>query len=263
MSDGQEKTTGQIGHSTASVEWGDMTQHKVDAYIVPEFTSEWSPRGVGGAVIRGGGSRGMEAYQKYIDANGDFDFGDVLLTPSGGGNAGYLLHIASVASGADNEFETIQTAVYNALQAAEKQGITSIVSPAPGTGVLGDLTGEQSARAVLSALHQHEQEGGAPIDFKVVIFRDPYSPEASEQDFAGYAKVINDKSYEYAEPEKGARGRDFGRWAAHMETETRLTQEYMENREGIEQKRAIDKVREKTAGHRIKARPDKVKKFGM
>lgn len=256
----EDKVSGKIGNAEISIEFGDMTAKKAGAYIVPEFTSEWSPRGVGGAVIQGGGFDGMQAYQKNIIANGPLEFGDVLVTKSGGGNAEILLHMASVDSGADKEMSVVQQSFYNALKAAEENGISTIVSPAPGTGIIGDLTGEQSAKAVMSAIQQHEEEGGATINVSFVIFRNPYSPEDAERDYEGYVNVLQSGSYENAVMEKGMREFDNAKWLLTIERDAQNVKDYLDGPH--KQQKTLNKVKGRDVP-KLKKDPSRIKKFGI
>ena len=132
--------TGKIGNNDVSILLGDITRTGVDAVIVPEFQSGASYGGVGGAVARSGALAGMEAYEQYVRTNGKQDFGTVILTPSGGGKSSQLLHVVSVGSGKQYEFDTVRTCIFKALEIAEQKGINSIAAPALGTGIIGDLT---------------------------------------------------------------------------------------------------------------------------
>ena len=131
---------------------GDITKLVVDAYIIPQFFCEASTAGVGGAVMRSGALEGIEAYQKYINENGNLNFGEGIITKSGGGNSNFLLHVATVDSGRKNEFQTIQKAIYTALYLANQQKLSTIATPALGTGTLGTLSTEQSVKAIFSAI---------------------------------------------------------------------------------------------------------------
>ena len=152
--------SGNIGDVTVKVASGDLTTVKADAYLVPEFNSCVSEGGVGGAIWRNGGSKGLDAYEQIIKTQGKQEFGTVHITESGGGNSSKLIHAVTVGSGAENEFEVVQKAVYNALKSAEEQGLSSVAMPALGTGIIGNLTNEQSAQAMMSAIRQFTNEGG-------------------------------------------------------------------------------------------------------
>jgi O-acetyl-ADP-ribose deacetylase (regulator of RNase III) len=108
----------------------------------------------------------LDEFQEFVDSEGEQKFGTVLLTKSGGGNSKHLLHVVSVASPREHEFDTVQTAFYNALKVAETNGIKRIVAPAMGTGIIGQLTAAQSAKAMMSAIEQYDTKiisrGGVP-----------------------------------------------------------------------------------------------------
>lgn len=197
--------TGSIANNKITVALGDMTKVKADAFIVPQFTSDASFGGVGGAVARGGAEGGMSAYQDYVDKNGTQDFGQVLLTPSYGGNSKYLLHAVSVGSGAEVEFETVKTAMFNALRLAENNGLSSIVAPAMGTGIIGRLTDTQSAKAMMSAIHDYASAGGKAMDVSFVLY-------AGQETLKAFDDVLKSGSYKDVKAEMGGRDIDLLRW---------------------------------------------------
>jgi hypothetical protein len=102
----------------------------------------------------------------------------------------------SVGSDKKDEFNTIQTGFYNALKLAGNHGIRKLVAPAMGTGIIGQLTAEQSARAMMSALDQYTKEGGASIDVSFVIYGD-------KEAYQAFADTLKSRSYENATREKG------------------------------------------------------------
>lgn len=204
-----ERIEGQIRNVTLRIAFGDMTKVKADAYIVPQFTSCASYGGVGGAVARAGAVKGIDEFQEFVSRGGEQKFGTVLLTNSHGGNSNKLLHTVSVGSSKEHEFDTVQTSIYNALRTAEENGVKSVVSPALGTGIIGQLTPEQSAKSILSAVKNFADEG-RNMDVSVVIYGD----RGAYNDFV---KTLSTKSYETANKEKGAQELDIGRWIVGMQ----------------------------------------------
>jgi O-acetyl-ADP-ribose deacetylase (regulator of RNase III) len=160
---------GKIGCNDIRIMMGDMTAVAADAYIVPEFPDAASYGGVGGAISRSGGKYGLEWYQRFVDQKGQQTYGQVVLTPSGGGNAPFHLHVVSVGSGSSNEFDVVQTGFYNALKVAEHYDLQQVAAPAMGTGVIGRLSSKQSARAMMSAVHRYGQEGRKPLNVTFAI----------------------------------------------------------------------------------------------
>lgn len=190
-----EKIEGQIRNVTLRIAFGDMTKVKTDAYIVPHFNDGASYQGVGGAVARAGALKGIDEYRNLIIKKGQLNFGTVLLSDSHGGNSNKLLHVASVNSAPEQEFAVVNTSIYNALRTAEENGVKSVASPALGTGIIGNLTPEQSAKSILSAVKQFADEG-RNIDFSIVIYGD----KGAYNDFV---KTLSTKSYEKSTAEVG------------------------------------------------------------
>ncbi len=207
-----------IQGTTVKIILGDITKVKCDAYVVPQFTSAASYGGVGGAVARSGGLKGLEAYDKFVQQKGEQPFGKILLTPSGGGNSKSLLHVVSVGSGEDNEFNTIQTAFYNVLKLAQEQGIQSIAAPALGTGMIGRLTDKQSANAMLSAIHQFAKEGGN-LDVSIVI----YGSKPAHVDFI---ETLELGQFEAAKDESGKKDINLADWVEGMSRDAKANRKF-------------------------------------
>ena len=203
-----EHVSGEIGNVTVKIANGDMTQIKADAYIVPQFQSCASFGGVGGAIARRGAEQGLQAFEDIISQQGKQPFGSVHLTDSYGGNSKKLLHAVSVGSGAENEFNTVQTAVYNALKAAEENGLQSVAVPAMGTGIIGSLTEEQSAKAIMAAIKQFSDEGGK-MDVSMVIY-------GSKKGYNDFANTLSAKSYTNATAQTGTKEFDTAKWISEM-----------------------------------------------
>jgi O-acetyl-ADP-ribose deacetylase (regulator of RNase III) len=183
---------GRIGNTSVQVSLGDMTQVKADAYLVPEFDSCVSLGGVGGAVYRGGAVSGMNAYENHLKSNGGSQpFGAAIVTPSGGGNSKHLIHVVSVGSDRQEEFKTVQTSVYNALKAAAGKGIKTVVAPALGTGIIGQLTSEQSAQAMLSGIQKFAVEVGDQNQVQIVIYGDKRAQET-------FGRVLSSGTFSHA-----------------------------------------------------------------
>ena len=202
--------TGKILDNEVSVIIGDVTRTGADAIVVPEFQSCASYGGVGGAVARNGAEKGMQNFDAYVSQNGEQKFGTVVLTASGGGSSRALLHVVSVGSGENYEFDTVKSCMFNSLKVAEQNGITSIAAPALGTGIIGSLTAKQSAEAMMAAIAEYKKQGGKSIPVSFVIYDD----ESACRDFA---EVLRSGSYASAnDAQVGRREFDRGRWVVGM-----------------------------------------------
>ena len=223
-----------INQVNVTIAMGDMTRHTADAFLVPQFAGGPSYGGVGGAVADSGAEIGMEKYHAHVKATGEQEYGSALLTPSGGGNSSYLLHVVSVGSERDQEFETVFKSVYNALQAAHDEGLTSVAAPALGTGIIGQLQDEQSARAMLSAVNLFsENNPEAEMSVSVVIF-------GSAAAYNSFLETLQNRTYQNAEPEVGQRDFNMGQWVQGMQFHADRENKYMDK---IEKKDRIRRVR--------------------
>jgi len=203
---------GVIGNSQVKIALGDLTQMKADAYVVPQFSEGASYGGVGGAIARSGASKGVEAYEAFVETQGTLNFSSVVMTESGGGNAKHLLHVVSVGSPRADEFTTVRNGFLNALHTAAEHGCRCVVAPAMGTGIIGQLTSEQSARAMMSAINQYGLDGGVDLSVSLVIFGDQTAYDAFNQ-------VLKSRSYVSSTVEPGAREIDVGRWFVEMNSD--------------------------------------------
>lgn len=198
-----------VGNNKVMVALGDLTQTVADAYVVPQFHGAASFGGVGGAVARSGALKGLEAYEKAIDSNGPADFGTALITESGGGNSRFLLHVVSVGSQREDEYVTVRNGFHKALELAGENGLKTLAAPALGTGIIGQLTATQSAKAMFSALDHYSSNGGQPLEVSVVIFGD----KAAFDSFVG---VLEKGEFLSAKPEAGDRELDPIKWIDGM-----------------------------------------------
>ncbi len=191
---------GKIGDTTVNLTVGDMTAIPASAYVLPEFNDSASDSGVGGAIIRKFGRTALNDYIHLLQTRGPQQYGDAHVTPIQDGK--YIIHVVSADSGRDKEFKTIQDSVYHALQQAQEKGCESIVMPTLGTGALGDLTDEQSAKAMLSGIKKFADEGG---HLTITIAVADLNPNDLQKKFQAFQNVLESGSYVNAKPEVGTR----------------------------------------------------------
>lgn len=178
---------------------GNLVALDVDAIMVPEFDSQASFGGVGGAVIRSGAKAGMDEFNDLAAKNG-FNYGQALLTKSGGGKAEYLLHLVTV--GSPDEFAFVQKAVCEALKLADEAGVHTIACPLVGSGIIGSLTPEQSAKAVFSAVAMFEKVATKIETVTMVLYNEAIEPVQEVLDSKSYLNVKAEpgqKVYSYVE----------------------------------------------------------------
>lgn len=199
------------------VQLGDMTRLGADAYMVPEFRGEASFGGVGGAIARGGAEAGLNAYDEHIRRAGVIEFGQALVTESGGGMSRFLIHAVTVGSGAESEMNVVRQAMLNGLLAADQAGIRTVAAPTFGTGIIGQLTFQQSAQAMLAGVSDYVQQSTQRSVQKItiVIFGRGGEAEKVAQMYRNTARQIGMGS-DVNTNETGRREFDPQRWANEM-----------------------------------------------
>lgn len=170
---------------------GNIVKIDVEAIMVPQFDAQASFGGVGGSIIRSGAAAGMEEFNSIAMKN-HFNYGEALITESGGGNAKYLLHLVTI--GSDNEFASVQRAVFEALKLADETGIRTIAVPLVGSGIIGTLTPTQSAKAIFSAVALFEEMATTVDTVTLVLYNEAIEP---------VQQVLDDESYLNVAIEKG------------------------------------------------------------
>lgn len=194
-----EKKVGllKLGGITVKVVEDDVTCQIADCIVVPEFRSGASFSGVGGACMRRGFQKGMEAFEMRAQAN-PFEFGDVFLTEGGRDNT-LLGHVVTVGAPQEQQFEIVYKAMYKLLGQCNQRPYKrcrKIVVPELGTGIIGSLTQEQSARAIIGAVDTFSRVCGATIVDEVVLCVFQASTKPAE-------KVLAEGSYRDFKPEVG------------------------------------------------------------
>lgn len=175
---------------------------ETDAVMVPQFIDGASYGGVGGAIARYGARSGMNEYDEYAQKN-KLSFGDVYMSASGGGQAKYLLHLATVGCKADTSFACTVTAVCKALFLADEIGIKTVAIPAVGSGIIGTLTLEQSAKAIFKAVAHFAERAKSVQTVTMVVYGTSAAPAQ---------EVLDSESYITAGNEAGQKEFNFAEW---------------------------------------------------
>lgn len=220
---------GPAGNSQAvAIALGDMTRIPCDAYVVPHFNGAVSYGGVGAAVARSGAHAGLRVYEEYLERMAQEvkreplqNWGDVIITQSGGGLSTYLLNAVTVGSPDVNiEFETVVSGTQNALLSASQNRLQSVVMPALGTGIIGRLSDSLSAYAILGGIETFRRSCGRPMPQMVTVVL-----YGSLQAYNAFEEILRlgpttERAREKA-MRAGARGFDPQRWAEGMELMSR------------------------------------------
>ena len=195
---------------TVVVKRGNIANEDVDCIVVPEFNNCASYGGVGGAINAAGMSAGMDIYDKEAQRK-KLNLGEAMITESGKDGV-KLAHIVTSGARQNEQLGVVNNAVFNTLMSVNGKGVRSIALPEVGTGIIGSLTQEQSAKAMFNAVYKFAQSN-PDSDIKeisLVVYRG--STEPAE-------KILQDKSYiNFSDKEKGEKEFDIGAFAAEMDT---------------------------------------------
>ena len=195
-----------IGSINVIVKNGNIAEEKVDCIVIPEFTDWASYGGVGAAISACGMEKGLALYDTAVQQK-PLALGHVMITESGLKNI-KLAHVSTVNSQKETQFKVIFDAVLMVLLEAEKQGMKTIAIPELGTGVIGFLTQEQSARAIFCAVNQFSTRylNSKIEEIRLVIFRNSTVPAET---------VLSKQSFEF-ENEIGEKQFNFEAWLEEM-----------------------------------------------
>lgn len=141
-----------IGNIDIVVKNGNIAEENADLIVVPEFNSSASGGGVGYAIINAGMQAGLDMYHKAAQKK-PFNCGDVMITTSGKKGV-KLAHVATVSAGAQEQPVAVVKAVFNTLKSANDKKLQHVAIPELGTGIIGNLTQEQSARLIFNAVYE-------------------------------------------------------------------------------------------------------------
>lgn len=186
---------------------GNVATADVDCIVVPEFDNCASYGGVGAAIASAGMGDGLEAYDE-VAQDKPFKFGDVLMTPSGKAGV-HLAHVATAGAKRDKQFMVVLKAMLKVLGTADSLGIRTIAVPEIGTGVIGYLTAEQSAKAIFGAISRFAElyPDNKIEKIILVIYRGSTTPAEN---------VLANCSFLDLKNEQGGKEFDMGAWLIEM-----------------------------------------------
>ena len=195
-----------IGNIEVIIKNGNVALENADCIVVPEFNDCASYGGVGAAISDCGMRHGLNIYHESVQQN-PLTSGQIMITESGLKNI-KLAHLATVSAEKAEQFRVVFEAVVRLLAEAEKQGIKTIAMPELGTGIIGYLTQEQSARTIFAAVNQFSLHypNTAINTVKLVIFRSSTAPAE---------KVLSSRSFDF-EDEIGAKEFNIVEWLEGM-----------------------------------------------
>ena len=175
-----------INNINVCLKTGNVAAEDADCIVVPEFRDGASGGGVGYAIETAGMGAGLEAYEK-VAQEGFLKDGDAIITESGKPDV-KLAHVVTVSAREDSQFEVVNSSVLKTLETANEIGIKRIALPEIGTGIIGSLTQEQSAKAIFNAVYEFSKNNPSSSveEVSFVVYRSSTEPAK---------RVLTDKSY--------------------------------------------------------------------
>lgn len=175
-----------INNINVCLKTGNVAAEDADCIVVPEFRDGASGGGVGYAIETAGMGAGLEAYEK-VAQEGFLKDGDAIITESGKPDV-KLAHVVTVSAREDSQFEVVNRSVLKTLETANEVGIKRIALPEIGTGIIGSLTQEQSAKAIFNAVYEFSKNNPSSSveEVSFVVYRSSTEPAK---------RVLTDKSY--------------------------------------------------------------------
>jgi O-acetyl-ADP-ribose deacetylase (regulator of RNase III) len=175
-----------INNINVCLKTGNVAAEDADCIVVPEFRDGASGGGVGYAIETAGMGAGLEAYEK-VAQEGFLKDGDAIITESGKPDV-KLAHVVTVGAREDSQFEVVNRSVLKTLETANEVGIKRIALPEIGTGIIGSLTQEQSAKAIFNAVYEFSKNNPSSSveEVSFVVYRSSTEPAK---------RVLTDKSY--------------------------------------------------------------------
>ncbi|MAQ15855.1 MAG: hypothetical protein CMN30_13800 [Sandaracinus sp.] len=152
-------------HCAIRFEVGDISAVETDAIVNSAYAEMTMSHGVGGALVRRGGS----ALADEAAGLGERALGECLMTGAGELPCRQVLHAVS----AWQEVSCVARAMHRALFLAEEHGLRRIAVPAIGTGQ-GGVRMEACAQAIATTLRTHLALGGSSLEeVRFVLYDQP------------------------------------------------------------------------------------------
>jgi len=163
---------------------GDLTEAKVDAIVNAANAQLAHGGGVAGAIVRKGGRIIQEESTAWVKENGPITNEKPAITGAGDLSCGFVIHAVGPVWGEGDEDRKLFSAVYSALDMAQRYQFKSVALPAISTGIFGfpkDRGAQLILNAILEFLEKHE--GSSLAEVQIVLIDRP-SIEVFATEFA-------------------------------------------------------------------------------
>lgn len=160
-----EKRTYPIGHSTLTLEFGDLTTSSADVLVSSDDSYLTMGGGVSAAILRAAGESIMRDAAKKVPAR----LGDVVVTTAGALRAKHVFHAITIGDGSLTPRQIVAQSTRRCLELLQTLGLKSIAFPAIGAGVAGFAYQDvavQMAEVIVDALKEDLQS----IDVTIFLY---------------------------------------------------------------------------------------------
>lgn len=160
-----KQRTYQVGASTLSLEFGDITVSKADVLVSSDDSYLTMGGGVSAAIRRAAGQSILLEVAKKITAK----LGDVVVTSAGSLPAKHVFHAITIGESGAAAGEVVANATRRSLKLLKTLGLSSIAFPAIGTGAAG-FAYEDVAANMAEAIVEELRESSEPLCVTIYLF---------------------------------------------------------------------------------------------
>lgn len=160
-----KKRTYPIGHSTLTLEFGDLTTSSADVLVSSDDSYLSMGGGVSAAILRAAGESIMRDAAKKVPAR----LGDVIVTSAGALRAKHVFHAITIGDGSLTPQQVVAQSTRRCVELLQTLGLRSIAFPAIGAGVAGFAYQDvavQMAEVIVEALKDNPQS----IDVTIFLY---------------------------------------------------------------------------------------------
>ena len=161
----ETQRTYQVGSSTLSLEFGDITASKADVLVSSDDSNLTMGGGVSAAIGRAAGQGILLEVAKRIPAK----LGDVVVTSAGALPAKYVFHAITIGEGTTNPSEVVSNATRRSMNLLRELGLFSIAFPAIGSGVAGFAL-EDVAANMAEVIVEELGKSSEPLRVTIYLF---------------------------------------------------------------------------------------------
>jgi O-acetyl-ADP-ribose deacetylase (regulator of RNase III) len=160
-----KRQTYQVGASTLSLEFGDITASKADVLVSSDDSYLTMGGGVSAAIRRAAGQGIILEAAKNVPAN----LGDVIVTGAGLLPAKHVFHAITIGDGKGTAGDVIAGTTRHSLNLLKALGLSSIAFPAIGAGLAG-FSLEDVATTMTEVIVETLQDSAKPLSVTIYLF---------------------------------------------------------------------------------------------